>query len=236
MVTKFVESRKQTFPDIFDRKILMAEHFRYKSRRAETLDTLSSNAVVAAVIETYVTRLKLAGAGRDAPQVGERMPPFLLPDDQGSLVSLDALLRRAPVLISFHRGHWCPHCRLNLFGLAEIQKDIAPAQIVAISAQTQHYTKIIKAESGAGFPFLTDFANGYALSLNLAVWVDDATSSLIAGAGWDVPSFQGVDGWILPIPSVFIVGQDGIIKARHIDTDYRQRLEPTELRDKLKQF
>jgi peroxiredoxin len=77
---------------------------------------------------------------------------------------------------------------------------------------------------------LTDFGNGYALSLNLAVWVDDAMSSLIAAAGWDVPKYQGSEGWIVPIPSVFIVGQDGLIKARHVDPDYRRRLALDDLR------
>jgi peroxiredoxin len=67
------------------------------------------------------------------------------------------------------------------------------------------------------------------LSLNLAIWVDDAMSSLIAGAGWDIPSYQGTSGWILPIPSVFVVGQDGLIKARHVDADYRRRMEPAEM-------
>jgi peroxiredoxin len=154
----------------------------------------------------------------------------VMPDDQGHLVSLERLLEAAPVAIAFHRGHWCPYCRLNAVGLAEVEDDIKPVQIVAISAETQAYTSEIKAETRAQFPFLTDFGNGYALSLNLAVWVDDAMSSLIAAAGWDVPKYQGSEGWIVPIPSVFIVGQDGLIKARHVDPDYRRRLALDDLR------
>jgi peroxiredoxin len=155
---------------------------------------------------------------------------FLLPDDQGRFVRLEKLLETAPVVIAFHRGHWCPYCRLNAVGLAEVQEEIKPAQIIAISAETQAYTREIKAEAGAHFPFLTDFGNGYALSLGLAVWVDEAMSSLIGGAGWDIPKYQGHDGWILPIPSVFVVGQDGVIKSRHVDPDYRRRLELDDLK------
>ena len=224
MANPIVEAIEQAFQEMRNLDAPLAERLSYVADRVRALSSVFADAV-----ETFVNRLERAGAGNDAPQVGDRMPEFLLPDDQGHLVSLYAMLERSPVVISFHRGHWCPHCRLNAVGLTEIQDEVKPAQLVAISAETQYYTRQLKAESGAQFPFLTDFSNGYALSLNLAIWVDDAMSSLIAGAGWDVPTFQGDTGWILPIPSVFVVGRDGIITARHVDVDYRRRLEPADL-------
>ena len=132
--------------------------------------------------------------------------------------------------IAFHRGHWCPYCRLNAVALAEVQDKLGPTRIVAISAERQAFTRTIKAEAGARFPFLTDFGNGYALSLNLAIWVDEKMCAMIAGAGWDVPTYQGQAPWVLPIPSVFVVGMDGVIRARHVDPDYRRRMEMEDLR------
>lgn len=111
---------------------------------------------------------------------------------------------------------------------------VSPVQIVAISAETAAYTRKIKSEARAAFPFLTDFGNGYALSLNLAIWVDDAMSALLAETGRDIPQYQGTEGWILPIPSVFVVGQDGLVKSRHIFPDYRRRLELDDLRTAAK--
>lgn len=180
----------------------------------------------AEAVDRFVSRLEEVAAGSLAPKLGDHMPPFLLPDDQGRLVSLEALLKKGPVAIAFIRGHWCPYCRLNAAGLAEIEAQMGSVQLVAISAETQQYTRQIKAESQARFPFLSDIDNGYALSLNLAIWVDDDMSSLIAAAGWDVPSYQGGDAWILPAPSVFVVDQGGIVRFRHVDPDYRRRLEP----------
>ena len=46
----------------------------------------------AAAVDRLVTRLHRHGAGESAPQVGEPMPPFLLPDETAQLVSLDELL------------------------------------------------------------------------------------------------------------------------------------------------
>jgi peroxiredoxin len=215
----------QAFQDVRDRDVPLRERLDYIAEKVRILSPTYADAV-----DSFVERLERAGAGVQAPQVGEPMPGFMLPDDQGRLVSLDRLLDVAPVVLAFHRGHWCPYCRLNAVGLAEIENEIKPIQIVAISAETQRYTREIKAEARAKFPFLTDLGNGYALSLNLAIWVDEAMSSLIAGAGWDIPKYHGQDGWILPIPSVFVVGQDGLIKARHVDPDYRRRLELDDLR------
>lgn len=187
--------------------------------------------VFAETVDKFVKRLEDAEAGSLAPRVGEKMPPFLLPDEEGRLVSLEKLLRAGPVVIAFIRGHWCPYCRLNAGGLAEIENAIKPVQLVAISAETQKYTREIKREAKAHFPFLTDVDNGYALALNLAIWVPDEMSSLIAAAGWDVPCYQGAEAWILPVPSVFLVDQQGVVWFRHVDPDYRRRLEPATLKN-----
>lgn len=182
-------------------------------------------------VDKFVNRLEEVAAGSLAPRIGEKMPPFLLPDEEGRLVSLDKLLRAGPVGIAFIRGHWCPYCRLNASGLAEIEGAIKPVQLIAISAETQKYTREIKREANAHFPFLTDVDNGYALTLNLAIWVPDEMSSLIAAAGWDVPCYQGAEAWILPVPSVFLLDQEGVVRFRHVDPDYRRRLEPATLID-----
>lgn len=179
----------------------------------------------AEAVDTFVGRLEAAQAGAGAPQVGDVMPPFTMPDQDGKLVSLEDVLAKGPVVLAFHRGHWCPYCRLNMVGLAEIQDKVGPAQIVAISSELSKYTRELREESRAEFPFLTDLDGGYALSINLAIWVDDFMSSLIASAGWDIPGYQGGQAWILPIPAVFILDQDGVVRTRHVDPDYRRRME-----------
>src|SRR5262245_13151209 len=61
-----------------------------------------------AAVDRLVERLRQSGAGDAAPREGEPMPPFILPDDAGRLVSLDELLTKGPIAVTFHRGHWCP--------------------------------------------------------------------------------------------------------------------------------
>ena len=183
----------------------------------------------AVAVDKFVGRLQSARAGEGAPKLGEPMPNFTMPDQEGRLTSLDELLARGPVILAFHRGHWCPYCRLNMVGLAEIEDQVRPAQIIGISAEVQHYSRQIRAESGGNFPILTDVGAGYALSIGLAIFVDEEMSRMIEGAGWDVPLYQGGTSWVLPIPAVFVVNQDGIIVTRHVDPDYRRRMDVEEL-------
>jgi peroxiredoxin len=181
----------------------------------------------AEAVDRLIARLNLSGSGTTAPAVGDPMPPFMLPDDQGHLVTLEQLLAKGPVALSFHRGHWCPYCRLNTNALAQAQCEVEPigGQIVAITPDLQQFATALKSDAAAKpFPILTDVDNGYALSINLAIFVGLEMQKHMTNAGWDIAPYQGNDAWILPIPATFIVGRDSIIRARFVDPDYRKRM------------
>ncbi len=185
----------------------------------------------AETVDRLVARLQRAGAGAGAPEVGEPMPPFWLPDDQGQLVSLDDVLSQGPVALAFHRGHWCPYCMLNSRALAKAVEQAVTlgGQIVGITPEQQHFTRRQKDEAHAAFRILSDVDNGYALSLNLAIWVGAEVQQEMSAFGCDLPRYQGNESWFVPIPATFIVATDGIIRARFVDPDYRRRMDIDEL-------
>ena len=198
---------------------------------SERLDSLAQavrkiSPAFADAVDRLVTRLQQSGAGETAPQVGEPLPPFHLPDEAGRIVSLDELLSKGPVAVTFHRGHWCPYCRLNTNVLAQAQKEVKRegSQIVAIMPDRQQFAEEFKNEFNARFPILTDMDNGYALSLNLVIWVGTEMERMISAAGWDIPNYQGNTSWMLPIPATFVVDQNGRVKERFVDPDYRKRM------------
>jgi peroxiredoxin len=201
---------------------------------ADTVRTLDAS--FAETVDRLVLRLQHAGAGRTAPRIGDPMPPFFLPDEQGHMVALEDLLSKGAVAITFHRGHWCPYCRINTHALAKARKEIdaVGGQIAAIMPDRQQFAEELKSETEARFPILTDLDNGYALSLNLAIWVGKEMEQLIGSCGWDVPNYQGNNSWVLPIPATFVVGRDGRVKARFVDPDYRKRMAIEDLLDALR--
>ena len=179
-----------------------------------------------AVVERLVTRLRQHNAGEGAPKVGDAMPPFVLPDETGRMVSLGDLLTRGPAVVTFHRGHWCPFCRISIHTLAKAQERIMGlgASMVAIVPDRRRFAAEMKDDSGVRFPILTDMDNGYAMSLNLAIFVGAEMQQYMISIGRILPDYQGNDSWTLPIPATFVVGQDGRIRTCFTDPDYRQRM------------
>ena len=214
------ETLDDAFRRVRDLDVSMHEQLR---TFAET--TRRERPEFAAAVDRLVERLRRYGAGESAPQIGEPMPPFVLPDHTSQMVSLEELLDRGPAAVTFHRGHWCPYCRININALAQAHKEVVAdgGQIVAIMPDRQKFVAELKTQSNVPFPILTDMDNGYALSLNLAIWVGQEVQKMMEGFR-DLPTFQGNSSWMLPIPATFVVGRDGLIRARFIDPDYRKRM------------
>jgi peroxiredoxin len=182
-------------------------------------------------VDALVNRLAENDAGSTAPKVGEPMPSFLLPDEQGRLIRLEDFLGEGPLALAFNRGHWCPYCRINIDALARAQAEVAPErrQIAVIVPDRQRFAMWLKTDSKASFPVLTDMDNGYAMTLGLAFYVGDELKELMVSSGWDPSVSQGTDKWMLPIPATFIVGTDGIVCGRFVDPDYRLRMAVEDL-------
>jgi peroxiredoxin len=221
------------------------EAFRYcrdtDASLSERLETFANAAralrpEMQEAIDRMVERLKAYNAGEAAPKPGEIMPPFTLPDETGRLVSLDSLLADGPVAITFHRGHWCPYCRISTRALSEAQEKIEAegAKIVAIMPDREHFAASFKLDADLHYPVLTDVDNGYALSLNLAIWVGAELERLMSAAGRDLAAYQGNEAWFMPIPATFVVAADGTVSTRFIDPDYRRRMTVEDLLAALK--
>jgi peroxiredoxin len=185
-------------------------------------------------VDRLVARIHENGGGENAPRPGDPMPPFILPDVTGRLISLNSLLEKGPVAVMFYRGHWCPYCRLNVRAVIQAHGQIKAlgGQVVAIMPEVQQFAEKFKSESNVPFPVLTDLDNGYALSLNLAIWLGTEIQRLLSYQ--DMQNFHGNDGWVLPIPATFVVGRDGLVKARFVDPDFRKRMEIDDLIAALK--
>jgi peroxiredoxin len=181
----------------------------------------------AVAVDRLVERLSAVEAGAHAPQPGDRLPAFLLPDADGKLVSLQDLLARGPLVVAFHRGFWCPYCRLHAVALGEVRRHVeaAGAHIVAIAPDRRRFNAQLSEQGGGDIPVLSDVDNAYALSINLAIWVGEEMQAMMDGGGFRLPETQGNDAWLLPIPATFVLARDGTIMERHIDPDYRRRMD-----------
>jgi peroxiredoxin len=186
------------------------------------------NPEISAAYDVFVRHLGALDAGEIGPKVGERMPSFVLPDENGQLVSSESVLKSGPAVISFNRGHWCPYCKIVLRSLAGEFARIRDlgASVVAIMPDTAQFTSDYRRDNDLPFPILSDIDLGYSLSLGLIFWVGPEVERLYREAGIELDIYHGNQSYFLPIAATFIVGQDGIVRARQVNLEFRERMEP----------
>lgn len=182
-----------------------------------------------------------------ALKLGEQAPAFELPDYQGQSHSLQQLLEKGPVVLTFYRGAWCPYCNLQLAAynsrLGEI-RDLG-AELVAITPESN---KGIEAflESDVpqeakdtitqdpDFPVLHDKEAALAKQFGLVFTLPESHKKLLSIMKLDVEKALGTDTYALPDPATYIVGKDGLIKWAFVPNNYRKRAEPQAIIDALK--
>jgi peroxiredoxin len=181
--------------------------------------------------DNLVARLRSEEAGSGAPGPGHPMPSFLLTDKDGRLVDMKDLLAKGPAVVSFNRGHWCEYCAIEMAALRDAQKtfNARGATAVCILPEGPQLTAKVSERLGHAIPILSDFDNSYSHSLGLTVWLGDQVRDLYVSHGLRVDKFQGNNAWFVPIPATYVVGQDGTILARHVDPDFRNRMDIEEI-------
>lgn len=191
---------------------------------------------IARAYNRLVERLAAIDQGGVGPALGARFPDFMMPDQSGALVSLQSLLQRGPLIVSFNRGHWCPYCKLDLRALASALPEIQRfgGEVVSIMPDTATFTGPMHSADSLPFPVLSDIDLGYTLSLGLVYWVGADVVALCKELGIELERYQGNENHFMPLVAKFVVGRDGTVKARHVDIEFRRRLEVLDLLSAIK--
>jgi peroxiredoxin len=90
--------------------------------------------------------------------VGERVPYFELPDQQGYPWSLSGELEVGPVVLVFYRGDWCPYCNGQLAGYARrfAEFERRGAQVAGVSVDPPDNNARLVGKLRLPFPLLSD--------------------------------------------------------------------------------
>ncbi|MGE0054712.1 MAG: peroxiredoxin-like family protein [Hyphomicrobium sp.] len=188
--------------------------------------------------DDLVSRLIDGQIGATAPKPGDRMPTFLLPGPDARLVSLEDVLAHGPAVLSFNRGHWCPFCRIELRALSDHHEELQALGVTAVSIipDRQAFAARLDQELGERILILSDIDNAYSLSIGLALWLGDRLHELMLGRGHHLETYQGSDGWFVPLPATFVVSRKGIVVASFVDPDFRKRMEPDAILEILREL
>lgn len=160
-------------------------------------------------------------------KAGDRVPSARVRDMDGQPADLAALAAAKPTVFVFYRGGWCPYCTTHLGALATIEPRLAELgyQILAISSEPPQKVAETGEEGGFRYQLLSDSETEAARGFGVAFEVDEATAQRYQEGGIDLGNAPGIGRRVLPVPSVFVAGTDGVIVFAHSDPDYRVRLE-----------
>ena len=186
------------------------------------------------VIETMhraTAELIASGAASRAKKVGDKAPGFSLKDPEGNIVGSAELLKKGPLIVSFYRGVWCPYCNLELQALeaAKPEFERRGASLVAISPQTPPNSRKSVRQNKLTFPILSDTKGEVGSAFGLRFRLPDYLIELYKGLKNDLTAFNGDPSWTLPMPSRYVIGQDGTILYADVNPDYTRRPEPEDM-------
>ncbi|GGD05906.1 redoxin domain-containing protein [Pontibacillus salipaludis] len=186
-------------------------------------------------MQSAIEELESSDQGKGL-RVGEKAPAFSLPNAKGDSVDLYQQLQSGPAIVTFYRGGWCPYCNMELRAYQQLIEEIHAegAQLIAISPETPDHSMTTAEKNDLQYQVLSDEGNKVADEFNLVYQLPDYLVDVYKEKGLEVDRHNGDDNWTLPVSATYIIQQDGTITYEYTKADYKDRVEPSEVVEKLK--
>ncbi|MFC2100324.1 peroxiredoxin-like family protein [Bacteroidota bacterium] len=168
-------------------------------------------------------------------KVGDPAPEFKGIDQFDNLIELKSLLAHGPVLLVFYRGYWCPHCNKHLSNLQDSLELITAKGVTVIAVTPESSESIEKTieKTDASFHILFDKDHMIVKKYRLSFELKGPKKIAYKTWGINLEKINGEEDNILPVPATYLIGQDGIIKFLHYETDYTTRSSVKEILNSL---
>ena len=186
---------------------------------------------MAEVFNGFVDELTRAGIEEGALHMNEQAPDFTLPNAFGKMVTLSEKLKKGPVIITWYRGGWCPYCNLALNFLQRHIDEfrVLGADLLAITPEKPDQSLNTAEKHSLRFEVLTDESNEVAKRYGGVHTLNDKVEDFYLKRGVD--EYYQKKGHLpeFPVPATYVVGMDMKVKYVFVESDYRQRAEPSDI-------
>ena len=171
------------------------------------------------------------GIAARAKRAGDTAPDVTLPDAFGRPVRLSDAWRKGPLVVIFYRGGWCTYCNLQLRAWQAHADELESlnATLIAISPQKPDNSMTTVEINDLAYPVLSDCGLDAADGFNISYTLPPELVDFYGAVGVDVPVFNGNGQWVLPVPSTFVIDEDGTIRLAQVEEDFRQRTDPADV-------
>ena len=206
-----------------------------------------------AVICAFVTAAAIVGSAQNlrnvdvsklGPKVGAMVPDFNLPDQRGTMRTLQSVMGPKGAMIVFYRSaDWCPYCKTQLLDLqsqyAALRKD--GLGLVGISYDSQEILAAFSKQHGITFPLLSDVGSETIKRYGI---LNTVAEEGLGPNGKDPDVIARVKLYVsqnganerqrgIPFPGTFVVDRAGRVKARFFEDSYTVRNTVSSIRVKL---
>ncbi|NDU97408.1 peroxiredoxin-like family protein [Spirosoma terrae] len=153
--------------------------------------------------------------------VGETIPSSKVQTIDGQSVSLLDIVSKKPTVLIFYRGGWCPFCNRQLSELRTLEPDLSKLgyQILAVSTDSPENLKNTLDKSELTYTLLSDADVTAARAFGLAFKAPAAYSATLEKGS----NGKNTDK-LLPVPAVFLLNQQGVIKFEYINPNFKERM------------
>ncbi|MFC1601821.1 peroxiredoxin-like family protein [Candidatus Sumerlaeota bacterium] len=161
--------------------------------------------------------------------VGQPLPKIVLRTADNAPFELNAAIAEKPTVLIFFRGGWCPFCSRHLGQLQSIEAELVElgCQIIAVSPDRPELLNAPVEKQQLKYRLLSDSRMTAARALGIAFRLDDATVEKYKTAyGIDIEADSGQTHHLLPVPSAFVIGRDGVVEFSYVNPDYKVRIDP----------
>jgi peroxiredoxin len=153
--------------------------------------------------------------------IGETIPDLKLLTMDGVSFDLKAEVAKKPTILVFYRGGWCPFCNKHLAELRTLQPDMDRLgyQMIAVSTDAPAGLKGTYDKNELTYTLLSDADLAAAKAFGLAFKAPNGYDEML------VKSSEGKNtDKLLPVPAVFVLDKQGMIKYEHISPNFKERV------------
>ncbi|GAC1438700.1 MAG: hypothetical protein NVSMB63_02790 [Sediminibacterium sp.] len=166
-----------------------------------------------------------AQSGPKGLNLNASAPAFIARDQNGKSISLKKELKNGPVVLVFYRGQWCPYCNKQLKQLEDSLSLIRGkgATVLAVTPEIQENIAKTVTKTKASYSILHDEGLKIMKSYDVAFAVDAGTIEKYKSYGINFKEANGTNGNNLPVPTVYVINQQGKIVYKYFNVDITRR-------------
>jgi peroxiredoxin len=172
----------------------------------------------------------------DPVRTGQMAPRFTVRTVDGDPFEFDPENLDAPVVLVTFRGGWCPYCNMHLSELRTVVPQIRDRgiDIYFLSGDRPELLySSLKRETqedidGLGYTILSDADIDAARALGIAFMADPDYVARREQQG-DIGGSSMKNFGVLPVPAVYVIDSDGMVRFSFVEPDYKVRLPAADL-------